>query len=261
MRLFIEDTLFHAAGAPLPLDLPHARACDALATGEPARPPMAGTVYGVLHNDPAALAAMGDRVLAPPYKAAPKAPVLYIKPRNTHLGHGRAIPLPPGAEAVQVGAALGAVIGRTACRVAPGDALDYVAGYTVVNDVTLPHREFYRPSLRLRVRDGFCPMGPWVRAARQVGNPDALDLRVWIDGALRLRSSTRGFLRPLPQLIADVTDFMTLQPGDVLLTGLPWPGDFDGPLAHDGQRVAIEIENVGRLENPVVRASVQGGSA
>lgn len=261
MRLLIEDTLVHPADAPLPRDLPAVRADAALADGRRAEIPVSGTVYGVLHNAPSALAALGDKIHAAPYKGAPKAPVLYIKPRNTRIGHGAAIPLPPQAPAVLVGAALGAVIGRTACRVSPGEAMDFIAGYTVVNDVTLPHEEFYRPALRQRIRDGFCPVGPWVRAARHVGDPGALEVRVWVDDELRLQTSTRGFLRPLPQLLADVTDFMTLQPGDILLTGLPWTGGFDTPQARAGQRVAIEIENVGRLENPVVATCPAPGGA
>ena len=252
MRLLIEEVLFHSVEVPLSRDLPVAEAGKALADCGRAGVPVAGTVYGVLHNEPEALAALGERLQAAPYRAAPRAPVLYIKPRNTHIGYGAPIVLPPRVDAVRIGAALGVVIGRTACRVEPHEAMDVIAGYTIVNDVTLPHDDFYRPALRDRVRDAFCPIGPWVKAARHVADPGALAVRVWIDQALILQTSTRGFVRPLPQLIADVTDFMTLQPGDILLSGLPWTGGFDMPLASAGQRVAIEIEDVGRLENPVV---------
>jgi 5-oxopent-3-ene-1,2,5-tricarboxylate decarboxylase/2-hydroxyhepta-2,4-diene-1,7-dioate isomerase len=209
---------------------------------------VSGTVYGVLLNYRGALAALGDTVNEPPYKAPPKAPVLYIKPANTWIGDGAPIPVPGDAEALQMGAALGVVIGRTACRVPAESALDYVAGYTVVNDVSVAHESFYRPSIRFKCRDGFCPIGTAIVDRARVLNPDALRVRVFVDGALRQENTTANLIRPTARLIADVTEFMTLAAGDVLLTGVPE----NAPLARAGQRVAIEIEGVGRLENPLV---------
>jgi 5-oxopent-3-ene-1,2,5-tricarboxylate decarboxylase/2-hydroxyhepta-2,4-diene-1,7-dioate isomerase len=206
------------------------------------------TVYGVLLNYKGALAALGDTVNEPPYKAPPKAPVLYIKPANTWIGDGAPIPVPGDVEALQMGAALGVVIGRTACRVPAESALDYVAGYTVVNDVSVPHGSFYRPSIRFKCRDGFCPIDTAVVDRARVSNPDALRVRVFVDGALRQENTTANLIRPTARLIADVTEFMTLAEGDMLLTGVPE----NAPLARAGQRVAIEIEGVGRLENPLV---------
>jgi 5-oxopent-3-ene-1,2,5-tricarboxylate decarboxylase/2-hydroxyhepta-2,4-diene-1,7-dioate isomerase len=206
------------------------------------------TVYGVLLNYKGALAALGDTVNEPPYKAPPKAPVLYIKPANTWIGDGAPIPVPGDVEALQMGAALGVVIGRTACRVPAESALDYVAGYTVVNDVSVPHGSFYRPSIRFKCRDGFCPIGTAVVDRARVSNPDALRVRVFVEGVLRQENTTANLIRPTARLIADVTEFMTLAEGDMLLTGVPE----NAPLARAGQRVAIEIEGVGRLENPLV---------
>ena len=219
--------------------------------------PIDGTVYGTLLNYQGALAALGDAVNAPPYKEAPKAPILYLKPPNTWIGHGKPIPLPEGVEAVEIGAALGIVIGRTACRVTAAEALDYVRGYTIVNDVTLPHPSVFRPPIRQRCRDGFCPIGPWVIDKAVVPAPDRLAIRVFIDGALRAENTTANLVRPVAQLIADVTDFMTLSPGDVLHVGTPE----QAPLARAGERVGIEIEGVGWLENPVVAESEIGGAA
>jgi 5-oxopent-3-ene-1,2,5-tricarboxylate decarboxylase/2-hydroxyhepta-2,4-diene-1,7-dioate isomerase len=213
--------------------------------------PAAGTVYGVLLNYKGALAALGDAVHKPPYKAPPKAPVLYIKPANTRIGPGASIPVPGDVAALQMGAALGVVIGRTACRVSPESALDYVAGYVVVNDVSVPHENFYRPPIRFKCRDGFCPMGPGVVDRAHVTDPDALGVRVFVDGALRQENTTANLIRSTARLIADITEFMTLGAGDVLLTGVPE----NAPLARVGQRVAIEIEHVGRLENPLVAES------
>ena len=207
-----------------------------------------GTVYGCLLNHRAALAALGDAVNHPPYKAPPKAPVLYIKPRSTHAAHGAAIVVPQGVAELEMGASLGIVIGRTACRVAETEALSFVAGYTVCNDVSVPHDSFYRPSLRFKCRDGFMPIGPAIVGAQQVGDPDALGITVMIDGSLAQRSSTGGMLRSVATLIAAVTDFMTLSPGDVLMLGVP----AGAPRARAGQRVSITIDGVGTLENTLV---------
>lgn len=103
-------------------------------------PSRRGTVYGTLLNHHDALAALGDAVNAPPYKAAPKAPILYIKPRNTWLDAGDAIVVPAGVPELEIGATLGLVIGRPACRVTEADALSYVAGYVIVNDVSVRTR-------------------------------------------------------------------------------------------------------------------------
>ena len=208
---------------------------------------LSGVVYGTLLNDPAALAALGDAANRAPYKAPPKAPVLYVKPRNTLSASGAALCLPAGWDALEVGATVGLVVGRTACRVRQDEALAFVAGYTIVNDVSLPHDSFYRPSIRFKARDGFCPIGSAVTAACLVGTPDDLAIRVWIDGELAQATSTRGRVRPAARLLADVTEFMTLHPGDILMLGV----SHGAPLARAGQTVAIEIDGLGRLENRV----------
>jgi 5-oxopent-3-ene-1,2,5-tricarboxylate decarboxylase/2-hydroxyhepta-2,4-diene-1,7-dioate isomerase len=212
---------------------------------------LSGTVYGTLMNDPQALAALGGSVHQAPYKAPPLAPVLYLKPRNTLAGAGDALVLPAGWEALEIGAALGLVIGRTACRVSVDDALACVAGYAIVADVSLPHDSFYRPSIRFKARDGFCPIGPVVPASA-IANPDALNVRVYLDGQLAQASATAGRVRPVARLLAAVTDFMTLQAGDILMLGVA----AGAPQARAGQRVAIEIDGLGRLENTVVTEEV-----
>src|SRR5690349_5562155 len=92
---------------------------------------LTGVVYGTLLNHRPALAALGDAVNQPPYQAPPRAPVLYLKPRNTLAGDGDDVVVPSDAPELQVGASLGIVVGRTACRVPARDALDHVAGYTI----------------------------------------------------------------------------------------------------------------------------------
>ena len=210
-----------------------------------------GTVYGTLLNHADALAALGAAVHAPPYKAPPKAPVLYIKPRNTWAGNGDAIAVPAGVSELEIGATLGLVIGRTACRLREEDALSFVAGCVIVNDVSVPHASFYRPSLRFKARDGFCPIGPFV-AMGQVGSVDVPQLQVEVDGVLVHRSSTAGLIRSAARLLAEVSEFMTLAPGDVLMLGVA----AGAPRARAGQRVSILIDGLGRLDNTLVAEGV-----
>ena len=202
---------------------------------------LSGVVYGCLLNHRPALAALGEVVNAAPYKAAPKAPVLYVKPRNTLAGDGATVCVPADAAELELGAALGLVIGRTACRVSEAQALSHVAGCTIVADISVPHASFYRPSVRLKARDGFCPIGPRVVPVAQ---PDAVAVRVWVDGALLHETTTGDRLRSAARLLADVSAFMTLSPGDVLMLGV----SAGAPRVRAGQRAEIEMAGIGRLQ-------------
>ena len=212
---------------------------------------LSGTVYGALLNHASAVDELGTQVVQPPYNAPPRAPVLYIKPRNTHSVDGRPVEVPVGLEALEIGACLGLVIGKRACHVRVAEALSYVAGYLIVNDVSVPHDVFYRPSIRLKARDGFCPMGPAVVPRERIANPDALVLRTFVDGVLVQEASTARLLRSTAQLLADVTEFMTLAPGDVLAVGAARPC----PRVRAGQTVEIRADGLGTLSNPIVAAS------
>jgi 5-oxopent-3-ene-1,2,5-tricarboxylate decarboxylase/2-hydroxyhepta-2,4-diene-1,7-dioate isomerase len=181
---------------------------------------LSGTVLGVLLNHRAALQALGDAVHQPPYKAPPRAPVLYVKPRNTWLASGGTVTVPADAPELELGATLAAVIGQPCCHVAPAQALGQVAGWLLVADLCVPHAVLYRPSLRWRARDGFCPLGPAVVPREAVPEPDALTLSVEVDGHELHRATTGDRVRGMAQLIADVSAFMTLAPGDLLMLGV-----------------------------------------
>jgi 5-oxopent-3-ene-1,2,5-tricarboxylate decarboxylase/2-hydroxyhepta-2,4-diene-1,7-dioate isomerase len=202
-----------------------------------------GTVVAALLNDPAQVTALGDAVHVAPYKAAPRAPVLGVKPRNTWCGDGDAVEVPADPGVVQLGPTLAIVIGRPACRVKAADALAFVAGYTIAQDLALPHDSHYRPAVRQRVRDGFCPVGPRVVPASRVPAPDALALELRIDGVVVQRCSTAGRVRGVAALVADVSAFMTLQPGDLLLLG-PAAGAL---RVRAGQVATVAIEGLGTL--------------
>jgi 5-oxopent-3-ene-1,2,5-tricarboxylate decarboxylase/2-hydroxyhepta-2,4-diene-1,7-dioate isomerase len=219
---------------------------------------LSGVVVAAQLNHRPQLAALGEAAQRAPYKALPSAPVLAVQPRNALALDGDAVPA--GPEGLDVGATLGIVIGRVACRVGVADALAHVAGYLVANDLTAPipgESPHYRPGVRFKARDRSCPLSATVTPVAAVADPDALALRVWIDGQLAQLSDTAERVRGVAQLIADVSDFMTLNPGDVLLLGVA----AGAPRALAGQTVSIEIEGVGRLANRLVQEENTPGSA
>jgi 5-oxopent-3-ene-1,2,5-tricarboxylate decarboxylase / 2-hydroxyhepta-2,4-diene-1,7-dioate isomerase len=212
---------------------------------------LSGVVYGTLLNHHTGWQALGEAPTQPPYNAPPKAPVLYVKPYNTLALSGDPVSVPPGVAELEVGACLGLVIGRPACRLQQAHALDYVAGYLIVNDVSVPHRTYYRPSIRFRARDGFCPLGPRVVPRQALADPDDLTIRVFIDGELTQQATTAQSVRGVRRLLADVTEFMTLSPGDVLALGAAAPA----PRVRAGQQARIEIDGLGWLQNPFVQGT------
>ena len=117
-----------------------------------------------------------------------------------------------------------------------------------MNDVSVPHSNYFRPAVRCQARDGFCPLGPRVTARASIVDPDALLIHTYVDGALAQTAGTADLLRPAARLLAEVTDFMTLSPGDVLATGAAAPA----PRVRAGQSVRIEIDGLGVLTNPFV---------
>jgi len=211
----------------------------------------AGTVYGVLLNSEDEWAAWAAQMGEPPYKAAPRAPVLYIKTANTWSANGAAIAVPARAREVEIGASLAMVIGKPAQHVEPAQALDHVAGYVLVNDLSLPHASYYRPPIKYKNLDGFLGIGPRFVGAEEVGEPNRLRLEVRIDSRLQQTVDLAQMRRSAAQLIADVSEFMTLRHGDVLLLGL----GARPPRARAGQRIeisALGVPTLGTLTNTLV---------
>lgn len=251
----LTDHRFHVFGNSVVQDAGRGALDAALAAGTRFYPPVDGAVYGSLLNDRATLDAMGDALTQPPHNAPPRAPVLYLKPRNTRAGYGAAIAVPNTG--VEVGASVGVVIGRTASHVAVTDAAEYVAGYVAVADLCVPHASVYRPVIPLRARDGFCVMGPAAIARRHVGDPDALPVSVSIDAKPVFAASTSTCVRGVAQLLADVTEFMTLAPGDVLTLGAP----HGAPVAHAGALVEVRVAGWAPLRFTLVAEPMSGGVA
>ncbi len=185
----------------------------------------------------------------------PDDPIIFTKASNTVVGPGA--PIPNHADLTKqldYEAELAVVIGRRGRGIARAAAFDHVFGYTIANDVTardlqLKHRQwFIGKSL-----DGACPMGPWVVTADEV-DATALDIRCWVNDELRQDANTRDLIFDIPTLIETLSAGMTLEPGDIISTGTPAGVGigFDPPrFLAPGDRVTIEVEGIGRLENTV----------
>ncbi|MDE1165636.1 MAG: fumarylacetoacetate hydrolase family protein [Pseudomonas sp.] len=207
-----------------------------------------GTLFGVALNYQGLLQQRLAEFEQAPYKQPPVKPVLFIKTPNTRNVHGGAVVYPRGVEHLQPGPALGVVIGKSASRVSASEALDYVAGYTIVNEFSLPEDSYYRPAVKAKCRDGFCALGPELVPVEQIKDPHQLTLKLRVNGEVRQQNTTANFVRGIPQLIAEISEFMTLHAGDVLITGTP-EGRVD---VQPGDTVDVEITGLGRLTNTIV---------
>jgi 5-oxopent-3-ene-1,2,5-tricarboxylate decarboxylase/2-hydroxyhepta-2,4-diene-1,7-dioate isomerase len=210
--------------------------------------PISGTVYGVLLNFQSEAQALTPQMNQPPYKAAPKAPILYVKPANTWSAHDAAIPVPARVPQVEVGATIAMVMGRDVQAARLSDAIHSVAGYLLMNDLSIPHASFFRPPVKFKCLDGFLGVGPQLRAAAEAGDPAAFSLEVRINGALKQSLQFADLVRTASQLLADVSAFMTLRAGDVLMLGCG-PGR---PLAQVGDHIDISAPGFAPLSNTLV---------
>ncbi|MBS1230771.1 MAG: 2-hydroxyhepta-2,4-diene,7-dioate isomerase [Proteobacteria bacterium] len=197
------------------------------------------TVYGVILNDTVSLQKIGT-LDAAPYQGAPQAPALYIKPANTRAAGGATVTLPRGATTVEVGATLGLVIGSAAARLDAANALEAVCGVVLAADLSLPHASYYRPAIREKCFDGSLP----ISEVLPLPDLSTLVITTEIDGALVDSRSLADLIRPPAQLLADVSEFMTLAAGEVLLVGVR----YQAPQAGEGSRVRLSAAGVGSLE-------------
>lgn len=197
-----------------------------------------GTAYGVILNDAVSVQKIGSLEEAP-YKGAPKAPVLYIKPANTRTGCGATVDLPQGAHSVEVAATVGLVIGQAAARVTVADALGHVSGLVLAADLSLPHASYYRPAIKEKCFDGALPLS----SVKPLVDIAGLTLVTEIDGEVVDRRPLNDLIRPPAQLLADVSEWMTLNAGDVLLVGVR----YQAPQAKAGSAVRLSAEGLGSL--------------
>lgn len=197
-----------------------------------------GTVYGTLLNFRGELEALGDRMNQAPYQGPPQAPVLYVKPANTWSENGAAIAVPKNAPEVQVGATIAMVM----------KSAHEVAGYVLMNDLSIPHESFFRPPVPFNCLDGFLGIGERVRSRNEAGDPAVFKLEVRINGELKQTVRFSQLVRPAEKLLADVSEFMTFGPGDMLMLGC----DAGRPRARIGDRIDITMPALGTLTNTLV---------
>jgi 5-oxopent-3-ene-1,2,5-tricarboxylate decarboxylase/2-hydroxyhepta-2,4-diene-1,7-dioate isomerase len=180
----------------------------------------------------------------------PSEPLVFLKGPNTLIGHRAHTRRPSDATYMHYECELAVVIGRSGRNIRREDAYDYVWGYTIANDYAIRDylENYYRPNLRVKNRDTCTPVGPWLVDAADIDDPMNLTLRTYVNGKLTQEGNTRGMIFDIPALIEYLSGFMTLNRGDMILTGTP-EGLADTAV---GDEVVAEIEGIGRLVNTIV---------
>ncbi|CAN7184463.1 fumarylacetoacetate hydrolase family protein [Variovorax sp. LjRoot290] len=180
---------------------------------------------------------------------APEEPLVFVKGESTLTGHRQVTYRPAGVSFMHYECELVIVVGKTARKVRQGDAYDFIGGYTVANDYAIRDylENWYRPNLRVKNRDTCTPIGPWLVDAKDVPDPMALALKTTVNGKLTQSGNTKDMIFDAPFLIEYFSSFMTLSPGDLILTGTP-----DGVVdCQPGDVVVTEIERIGALSNTI----------
>ncbi len=234
-----DDLVGYLAGAPV-------------AEGEPV--PLAGLTLAAPVPRPGKIVCVGLNYrdhAAETGKPVPTEPVLFCKFANSVVGDAATVPIPAATAEADWEAELAVVIGRTATRVRADDALDHVAGYACANDLSA--RDLQRSGgqwTRGKAIDGFLPLGPWLVTADEVPDPQALGIRCTLNDEVVQDSSTSQMVFGVAELISTITETMTLEPGDLLVTGTPpgvgmarTPPRFLVP----GDVLTVEIDGLGAL--------------
>ncbi|WP_226479304.1 fumarylacetoacetate hydrolase family protein [Natrinema amylolyticum] len=176
----------------------------------------------------------------------PDRPLLFLKPPNALAGHGDTVTAPAGKERIDYEAELGVVIGEQCRHVPEADAMDVVEGFTCLNDVSNREDQNREQNwIRGKAFDGAAPIGPVLATPDEV--PDDAFVRSRVNGELKQDGSREQLIFSIPELIAEITTYLTLEPGDVIATGTP---EGVGPLS-DGDEIEIEVEGVGTLEHSI----------
>jgi 5-oxopent-3-ene-1,2,5-tricarboxylate decarboxylase / 2-hydroxyhepta-2,4-diene-1,7-dioate isomerase len=187
---------------------------------------------------------------------AQEEPLVFLKGPGTLIGHRGFTRRPAGVKFMHYECELAVVIGRRARNVSREDAPQHVAGYCIANDYAIRDylENWYRPNLRVKNRDGATVLGPWLVDAADVPDPGALALRTFVNGKLTQQGNTRDMITGVAELIEHLSSFMTLSPGDVILTGTP-----EGVTNVEvGDEVVCEIEGLGQLQNTLVPDALFG---
>jgi acylpyruvate hydrolase len=188
----------------------------------------------------------------------PEVPTLFAKYHNSVIGPGAAILIPRATEQIDYEAEFAFVIGRAGRHIPRERALDYVAGYTIVNDVSARDYQFVTSQWMVgKTFDTHCPMGPALVLKDEIPDPHNLDISLSIAGEVLQRSNTRQLIFKIPETVEYLSHVMTLEPGDVISTGTPAGVGFTRKpprWLRPGETVRVEIAGLGVLENPVAKA-------
>lgn len=181
------------------------------------------------------------------FAAKQATPLVFLKGGNCFVGHNGTTPRPNDANQMHPECELVAVIGRVARQVSSDEALDYVGGYTIANDYAIREylENYLRPNARVKNRDATTPLGPWIVDAADIPNPQALNLSTRVNGVEVQHGSTSDMVLDVAGLVSYLSAFVTLNPGDMILTGTPHGVHFCAV----GDEVVCEIDGIGRLHN------------
>jgi 5-oxopent-3-ene-1,2,5-tricarboxylate decarboxylase / 2-hydroxyhepta-2,4-diene-1,7-dioate isomerase len=199
-----------------------------------------GTVYGTLLNFKSELAVMQPQMNQPPYQAPPQALILYIKPANTWSANDASIAVPVRVPEVEIGATIAIVVFNKQVR------------YVLMNDLSIPHSSFFRPPVKFKCLDGFLGIGS---NAIETDKPQDFILEVRVNGEVVQTLDFSHLVRPAGQLLADVSEFMTLNDGDVLMLGCDCLPSGKRPLAKAGDMITISSPShsaLGTLSNTLI---------
>jgi len=183
----------------------------------------------------------------------PKEPIIFAKMTSSLIPHEGTIILPRNVGRVDHEGELALIIGKTGKNIAESKAYEFVAGYTIMNDVTaramqIQDIENKMPWTRSKSFDSFGPIGPFLVPTKLISNPHQLDITVKVNGEIRQQANTSQMIFKIPELIHHISRYMTLAPGDIIATGTP-AGVSE---LHSGDVITVEIEQIGILENRVV---------
>jgi ureidoglycolate lyase len=192
--------------------------------------------------------------------AEPKEPILFFKATSAIIGPADAVEIPPGAAKVDWEVELGVVIGKAGRNIAQADVFSHVAGYCIVNDVSERAWQMERGGQwdKGKSADTFAPLGPWLVTRDEVADPQRLPLWLEVDGVRRQQGNTADMIFGVAELVAYVSQFMSLQPGDVIATGTPAGVGmgFKPPVyLQAGQRLRVGIDGLGEQVNAVIAAA------
>ncbi|GAK12183.1 fumarylacetoacetate hydrolase family protein [Geomicrobium sp. JCM 19039] len=245
-----QESITYALSKDAAYKHPLIHAFDSVKIDAPVRKP--GKIICVGHNYREHIKEMGREL--------PENPVVFAKFANTITGPQDDIPHYPISDQLDYEAEFAFVVGKKARNVSREDALEHVAGYTIANDVT--YRDIQRRTLEWlqgKTVEGSLPLGPWLVTSDELDNPSGLDVRLTVNGEERQKTNTSNFVFDVQELIEFLSNLMTLEPGDVVLTGTPGGvGVARDPQTFltDGDVVRIEIDKVGVLENKVAKTEL-----